>query len=118
MPATLPLFAGATSGKPANILAAARALGAHLNRSRQLDRRLVSGVMTTSFGGSDAEGAWTWRDAYDAIEAAIVLQLRSLAPQISRLEVGDVGVQCLGRAPQRLSWLKRPWNMAFAPAQS
>ena len=36
--------------------------------------------MTTTFGGSDAEGAWLWRDAYDAIEAALVLQLRRLAP--------------------------------------
>jgi hypothetical protein len=43
-------------------------------------------VMTTTFGGSDAEGAWLWRDAYDAIEAALVLQLRRLAPQIARLE--------------------------------
>ena len=36
--------------------------------------------MTISFGGSDAEGAWSWRDAYDAIEAALVLQLRRPAP--------------------------------------
>ena len=42
--------------------------------------------MTTTFGGSDAEGAWSWRDAYDAIEAALVLQLRRLGPQIGRLE--------------------------------
>ena len=42
--------------------------------------------MTTTFGGSDADGAWIWRDAYDAVEAALVLQLRRLSPQISRLE--------------------------------
>ena len=47
---------------------------------------LVANVMTTTFGGSDAEGAWLWRDAYDAIEAALVLQIRRLAPQIGRLE--------------------------------
>ncbi len=89
MNALLPLFtqAGdAADQKAANLLAAARALTPHLNRSRNLDRKLVSGVMTTTFGASDAEGAWLWRDAYDAIEAALVLQLRRLAPQIGRLE--------------------------------
>ena len=89
MNALLPLFSApcdAADQKAANLLAAARALTPHLNRSRALDRKLVAGVMTTTFGGSDAEGAWLWRDAYDAIEAALVLQLRRLAPQIARLE--------------------------------
>ena len=91
MNAFLPLFAqaqvsGSATDKAANILAAARAMVPHLNRSRALDRKLVAGVMTMSFGGSDADGAWCWRDAYDAMEAAVVLQLRRLAPQISRLE--------------------------------
>ena len=87
MNALLPLFTtDAAPDKAANTLAAARALVPHLNRSRALDRKLVAGVMTTSFGGSDADGAWSWRDAYDAIEAATVLHLRRLAPQIGRLE--------------------------------
>lgn len=63
---------------PANILAAARALTPCLARSRPLDRRRVSAVMTTAFGATDAQGAWCWRDAYDAIEAATVLQIRRL----------------------------------------
>ncbi len=89
MNALLPLFAAtgdAADHKAANILAAARALIPQLNRSRPLDRRLVANVMTTSFGGSDTEGAWLWRDAYDAVEAARVLQVRRLAPQVGRLE--------------------------------
>ena len=89
MNAMLPLFSNLSTGadhRAANILAAARALQPQLNRAKALDRRLVANVMTTSFGGSDAEGAWVWRDAYDAIEAALVLQLRRLAPQIQRLE--------------------------------
>ena len=87
MNALLPLFASAApADRTANLLAAARALVPHLNRSRPLDRKLVSGVMTLSFGGSDAEGAWLWRDAYDAIEAAMVLQLRRLSSQLGRLE--------------------------------
>lgn len=87
MNAPLPLFDLVPPGdKAANTLAAARALAPQLNRSRPLDRRLVAATMTTSFGGSDAEGAWLWRDAYDAVEAALVLQLRRLAPQLARLE--------------------------------
>ncbi len=72
--------------KAANVLAAARALVPHLNRSRVLDRKLVANVMTTTFGASDADGSWLWRDAYDAIEAALVLQIRRLAPQVACLE--------------------------------
>ena len=89
MNALLPLFAAKSDGADhhaANVLAAARALATQLNRARVLDRRLVAGVMTTTFGGSDAEGAWRWRDAYDAVEAALVLQIRRLAPQVGRLE--------------------------------
>ena len=98
MNAMLPLFTvrgDAVDLKAANLLAAARALTPHLNRSRALDRRLVSGVMTTTFGASDAEGAWLWRDAYDAIEVALVLQLRRLAPQIGRLEDAPAEITAL-----------------------
>jgi protein-L-isoaspartate O-methyltransferase len=97
----LPLFAtspaddAAPAAKAANLLAAARALAPQLNRGRVLDRRLVSGVMTTAFGASDAEGAWLWRDAYDAVEAALVLQLRRLAPQVGRLEDAPAHVVAL-----------------------
>jgi protein-L-isoaspartate O-methyltransferase len=98
MNALLPLFATPAAGadaKAANLLAAARALTPHLNRSRALDRKLVSGVMTTTFGASDAEGAWVWKDAYDAIEAALVLQLRRLSTQIGRLEDAPADIVAL-----------------------
>ncbi|HYG27340.1 MAG TPA: methylase, partial [Caulobacteraceae bacterium] len=96
MNALLPLFTTASEGdKPANILAAARALAPHLGRSRLLDRKLIAGVMTTCFGATDAEGAWAWRDAYDAVEAALVLQLRRLAPQIGRLEDAPAEIAAL-----------------------
>ena len=95
MSSTLSLFADPSGDTSANILAAARALAAHLARSRPLDRRLVAAVMTTAFGASDAEGAWAWRDAYDAIEAATVLQIRRLAPQVSRLEDAPAEIAAL-----------------------
>ena len=97
MNAMLPLFGRPVAGadRPANLLAAARAFCPQLNRSRPLDRRLVASVMTTTFGGSDTEGAWVWRDAYDAIEAALVLQLRRLGSQLSRLEDAPAEIAAL-----------------------
>jgi len=95
MNACLPLFALASGDKCANTLAAARALSPHLARSRPLDRKLVASTMTMSFGATDAQGAWNWRDAYDAIELAVVLQLRRLSPQIARLEDAPAQIAAL-----------------------
>ncbi len=36
--------------------------------------------MDSAFGGSDTEGAWDWKTAYDACEAATVLFLRKFGP--------------------------------------
>lgn len=93
---TMSLFPPATDAPhAANVLAAARALAGHLARSRPLDRRLVSEVMTTLFGGADTEGKWLWRDAYEAIEAATVLQIRRLASQVARLEDAPAEIAAL-----------------------
>lgn len=87
MNALLPLFAATSkTEKTPNILAAAKAMAPHLARARILDRKLIAGTMTACFGASDAQGAWTWRDAYDATEAAMVLQMRRIAPQLGRIE--------------------------------
>ncbi len=40
--------------------------------------------MTTAFGGSDAAGAWLWRDAYEACEVAQVLFLRRYGAAMRR----------------------------------
>lgn len=98
MNACLPLFSAAASDRSANILATARALSPHLGRSRPLDRQLVSRTMTTSFGGTDAEGEWSWKDAYDACEIALVLQMRRLAPQIGRVEDAPADIAAMLQA--------------------
>ena len=36
--------------------------------------------MESAFGGSDADGAWDWKTAYDSCEAATVLFLRKFGP--------------------------------------
>ncbi len=79
----LPAFAVATvtapfpAAKPPfpPIVAAERLLD-HLSYGRAIDAGVLRMVMTEAFGGSDAEGAWDWKNAYDACEAASVLFLR------------------------------------------
>lgn len=101
---TLPLFAdpGRAADRPANILAAGRALATQLAGSRSLDRRRVAEALTLAFGGTDAEGVWAWRDAYDAIEAATVLQVRRLGPQVARLEDAAAEIAALLEAVSAL----------------
>jgi hypothetical protein len=51
-----------------------------LERGRTIDARSLRAAMEAAFGGSDAEGAWAWKDAYEACEAAQVLFLRKFGP--------------------------------------
>ena len=62
----------APSGAPA-LLAAARTLLPVLEAGRPLDAATLRGAMSRAFGASDAAGAWVWKDAYEAAEAAAVL---------------------------------------------
>ena len=58
------------------LFAAARALLPVLEAGRPLDAAALRDAMTEAFGASDAEGAWVWKDAYEAAEAAAVLFLQ------------------------------------------
>jgi predicted RNA methylase len=55
---------------------AATLLLGDLERGRAIDAHALGTAMTTAFGASDSEGAWTWKSAYDACEAAQVMFLR------------------------------------------
>ena len=63
-------------GEPAALLAAARSLLPVLESGRTLDARALRDAMTAAFGASDADGAWLWKDSYEAVEAALVLFLQ------------------------------------------
>ena len=62
------------------ILEAARQLLPHLESGRRVDATILRGALQTAFGASDTDGAWTWKTAYDACEAATVLFLRKFGP--------------------------------------
>ena len=58
------------------ILAVAKALQPDLAKGFQIDALRLRLEMERAFGGSDADGAWDWKLAYEAGEVALVLFLR------------------------------------------
>ena len=80
--AAAPSLAPAVSRSDAGaaLLAAAKLLLGDLECGRAIDARALRAAMTAAFGASDTEGAWTWKIAYEACEAAQVLFLRKFAP--------------------------------------
>ncbi len=68
----------------AAILAAAQFLLPHLERGQRIDAPALRAAMETAFGGSDAAGAWNWKTAYEACEAATVLFLRKFGKALFR----------------------------------
>src|SRR3954467_1145602 len=55
---------------------AATTLAAIVSQGRAVDARALRAAMEAAFGASDSTGAWVWKDAYEAGEAAQVLFLR------------------------------------------
>jgi predicted RNA methylase len=72
----------ANTSPAAGIAEAARLLLPDLERGRRIDAVTLRAAMERAFGASDAEGAWDWKCAYDACEAATVLFLRKFGPTI------------------------------------
>jgi hypothetical protein len=66
------------------ILAAAAHLLCHLEQGRPVDAAMLRTAMEAAFGASDAAGAWDWKTAYDACEAATVLFLRKYGKALFR----------------------------------
>ena len=73
---TLPQTARPAPTGAAALLAAAESLLPVLEAGRPLDAATLRDAMTRAFCASDAAGAWVWKDAYEAAEAAAVLFVR------------------------------------------
>lgn len=71
-----PLALPPPSDVAAKIVAVAEALQPVLAAGQAIDTGLLRAKMERAFGGSDAAGAWDWKLAYEAGEAALVLFLR------------------------------------------
>jgi len=61
---------------------AARLLLPFIEQGEPVTTAALRTVMTDGFGGTDAQGFWVWKDAYEALEAAQVLFLRRYGPAI------------------------------------
>ena len=66
------------------ILTAAGLLLPHLERGEQIDATALRHAMEAAVGASDASGAWDWKAAYEACEAATVLFLRKYGKALFR----------------------------------
>ena len=81
VPHTLPASPGPTAPGPRPSIhdalhTAAGTLLPVLEAGRPLDAATLRDAMTRAFGAGDARGAWVWKDAYEAAEAAVVLFIR------------------------------------------
>ena len=77
---------------PRGLAEAARLLLPHLERGNRIDAVALRAAMERAFGDSDAAGAWDWKTAYDACEAATVLFLRKFGPAIRAQVASPAGV--------------------------
>jgi len=64
------------------ILLAATQLLPFLEQGKPITTSALRLAMTDSFGGTDAQGFWVWKDAYEALEAAKILFLRRFGSAI------------------------------------
>jgi predicted RNA methylase len=79
----------AAADTAAMILHAATLLLPALERGQAIDARCLRAAMEAAFGASDAAGAWAWKDAYEACEAAQVLFLRRFGPAMRTRAAGS-----------------------------
>ena len=80
-------FTTGVRSKPAALLAAATALLPELEAGRALDAKTLREAMSAAFGANDTQGAWVWKDAYEAAEAAMVLFIQRYG-RLMRREAG------------------------------
>ena len=80
-----PLPLGAASPDSAKAIhAAAGMLLPHVERGARIDAAILRRAMEIAFGGSDATGLWSWKDAYEACEVATVLFLTKYGKPLFR----------------------------------
>ncbi|QQN66725.1 strawberry notch family protein [Bradyrhizobium diazoefficiens] len=87
--AAAPVSMRAAASITSAVVGAARLLLTDLERGRRIDAAILRSVMEAAFGASDAAGAWNWKTAYDACEAATVLFLRKFGP-VMRTKAGSM----------------------------
>ncbi len=118
---THPLLAAPTSAlepcaKAISLLDVAKILVGRLAKGGSVSRQLLKSLMRQSFGGSDAWGLWSMRDAYEALEVAQVLL--ALDPASGLIDYADPAIATAARDPpiQSLANPELPQRAAGRPA--
>src|SRR4051812_12218914 len=70
------------TSRPGKILFAGYQLLPFLERGQAIGAADLRSILTAASGGSDAEGFWAWKDAYEATEVGQVLFLRKFGTAI------------------------------------
>ncbi|SCB47020.1 strawberry notch family protein [Rhizobium multihospitium] len=71
-----------TKSRADELIEAAGRIASLLEQGKVVTSGDLRQIMIEALGGSDAEGIWLWKDAYEATEAAQVLFLRKFGPAI------------------------------------
>ncbi|MBW9075048.1 MULTISPECIES: bifunctional class I SAM-dependent methyltransferase/DEAD/DEAH box helicase [Agrobacterium] len=71
------------TSRACKLVQAGHALLPSLEGGRSIGAAHLRTVLTDIFGGSDADGLWSWKDAYEATEVAQVLFLRKFGAAIT-----------------------------------
>ena len=82
--APIPTVSPTAIDPSAAIHGAAQILLPHIERGQRIDAATLRTAMEIAFGACDASGAWDWKTAYDACEAATVLFLRRYGKALLR----------------------------------
>ena len=126
------LHSSAPPDRPPAIFAAAGTIRPALESGSRLDAGALRAAMLEAFGGTDAQGFWNWKDAYDACEIAQLLFLRRFGAAMQR-RAGSPAALCAmleklaallpshtkrSAESQALQQLSTPIPLAFAAAQA
>ena len=57
------------------LVAAANSLLQHFETGKPIDAKTLRTTMEDAFSASDTNGAWVWKDAYDAVEIAQIMMI-------------------------------------------
>ncbi|BCL39886.1 strawberry notch family protein [Nostoc sp. MS1] len=69
-----------------SVVNVAQELSKSLIEQRAISTKTIQSQMNRHFHGTAAEGAWLWKDAYEAVEVASILYLRHLGLSTNPLE--------------------------------
>jgi len=88
--------------KSTQLIAVATHLAGLLGKGQPVRRQDLTRLMEEVFAASDASGAWSMRDAYDALEAAQVILLKSSPPAFGLELAGPEAFSSLRRFERAL----------------